>query len=141
VAGITTVDEPVADILGRLQLDAMTARVASNAASRTDRFALLAGLRGRRGLHFAAARTSRGSATRWPTRPSAPPAATPNYELKHLGRDEQAGVEQFDLGHPTSTRSGTTTRTAAFPSTPCATSSFPLNVTLDATGNDPGGRP
>lgn len=46
-----------------------------------------------------------------------------NYELKHLGRDEQAGVEQFDLDIHLDTF-WDDDPDGGLSSTPCATSSF-----------------
>ncbi|WP_024541037.1 type I polyketide synthase [Bifidobacterium choerinum] len=101
VAGITTVDEPVADILGRFN-DAMTARVAGETgaadvdAAAAERFALLAGATDAEDF------IRRSPNLSWVGHQSANPAygtarGDKTYELIHLGRDEQAGVEQFDL--------------------------------------------
>ena len=134
VAGITTVDEPVADILGRFS-DAMTARVASNAASRTDRFALLADCEDAEDF------IRRSPNISWIGHQMANPAfgtarGDANYELKHLGRDEQAGVEQFDLDIHLDTfwdddPDGGLSKHAVRDIV------IPLNVTLDATGMIP----
>lgn len=135
VAGITTVDEPVAAILGRFR-DAMTARVAGGAQPAVEPvFAALSDVHSAEDFIRASANIS------WIGHVTANPAygtdrGSKQYELRHVGRDEAAGVEQFDLdihldtfwdNDPDGGLSKHAVRDIV----------IPLNVALDATGTIP----
>ncbi|PAU67719.1 fatty-acid synthase [Bifidobacterium criceti] len=139
VAGITTVDEPVADILGRFN-DAMTARVAADAAdcaadAEDSRFASLADATDAESFIRASRHIS------WIGHQTANPAygtahGDETYELTYLGRDDEAGVERFDLdihldtfwdGDPDGGLGKHAVRDII----------IPLNVALDAEGTIP----
>lgn len=140
VAGITTVDEPVADILDRFR-DAMTARVADAGddvaadKSADPRFALLDGAPDAEDF------IRRSPNISWIGHQTANPAygtvrGDRTYELTHLGRDERSGVERFDLDIHLDTfwdddPDGGATKHAVRDIV------IPLNVAADATGMIP----